>query len=211
MSNKREELTCHEHGMRRTSRPSGGEDCKLFHRSCVTLALGTTLVITACGGGSSSATSPGGPTGTGNDTSNSATGSDGTCTLSGAVSGTVPCSGTTAAWSSSIDVTTISIGGYSYELGLLVALAANIDGKPKTGTFTIDSSEYGGRATVARTPEMWSTDLAAGGSYTVTITSLGALQPYIQDDLWCEVHGTAHAVVPPGASASGVIELDATF
>jgi hypothetical protein len=60
MLNKPEELTCLEHRMRGTSRPSGGEDRKLFHRSCVTLALGTTLLITACGGGNSSGTGPGG-------------------------------------------------------------------------------------------------------------------------------------------------------
>lgn len=180
----------------------------MLHRPLIVLLACIPLLVTACGSNSSE----NGPSG-GSDSGNNGIPSlsNGTFTLSGAVSGSVACSQAVATWVPSADLTGINLGGASDEVGVIVAFNVHFDGKPAAATYTYGDPGISGTATIAKGAYLWSTDFETTGSYTVTITSLGEPQKNYLDNLDYPVHGTAHASIPPGGSVSGMIELDARF
>jgi hypothetical protein len=204
-------LGCQNEHAGRTLPASRGE--LGVHRSLVTLLLGTALLTTACSGGSSGTQIDGtGNPGSGDTSYHSP--SKGTITLFGAVSGTVPCLAANAIWTSTLDRTSFDVGGSSEELGLVLALVVQVDGSPRTGTFSLGDSGVGGTATISNGASTWTTASTTGGSYTITVSTLDTPQPYIQqNDRMYDIHGTAHATIPAAtvSEATGTIDLDMTF
>jgi hypothetical protein len=137
-------------------------------------------------------------------------------TLSGASSGTYPCTLCAAVWSSLNDTGQIIVGRTPAADAPAISVTVSFVGEPIAGTYADDNPDVTTRMTVSSGNASWTANVGGSaprrGSFTMVLTSVVAMKTSGDNQIYA-VSGTLDATLSPvsGTSASGDLGLQARF
>jgi hypothetical protein len=169
------------------------------------MALVTVVLIAAAGCGSSTDSGDGGGNG------------DCTISLTGAQAASLDCSSALAIFAADENASVFTISNTAGSPGVLVTIKS--PGEPGTTTYHSGDAGELGSVVVNGGTSAWaavtadpSSQTAAAGSFTLTISSESTLSSDVQGKVF-RVHGSLAATLPavPSSAATGTVTLNATF
>jgi len=137
-------------------------------------------------------------------------------TLSGATSGTYPCTLRAAVWSSQSDVGQILVGRSASADSPAISASLSFPGEPIAGTYADDNPDVTMRMTVTAGDRSWSANAGGSvpkrGSFTMVVTNAAATKASGDNQIYA-VSGTLEATLSPvaGTSATGDLALEGRF
>jgi hypothetical protein len=140
-----------------------------------------------------------------------------TITLSGALTGTLGCTGHDAAYNSANNTGGFAITAAPAATVQSFSMAVGTTGQPTTGTFTQSSGSLNGSGVVVQGTgnQIWSASVGSGtqGTFSLVVRDLGSSISANGGTAWPLIHGTFNATLPAvaGSGATGSVTVTASF